>query len=191
MSAYSRSLDKIQTSYQFTDKEMARMDYTLKVFFYETSKLLFYFLFFLCIGKYSEFVVCLIALLPLRWISGGLHLKHYWSCFLFSFLFFSVIILALDGCVLPQEVQIILLTLCNIFLYLIGPVTSEKRKTMTLKRYQGMRYLSSGILFVYTILYFVLENVPHRSIVFWSIILQIIQLFCARLVRKGEIYEKV
>ena len=191
MNAYSRSMDKIQESYQFTDKEMACMDYTFKVFFYEASKFLLYFWFFFYIGKFSEFVVCLIALLPLRWISGGLHLKHYWSCFLFSFLFFSVIILALDGCVLPQAVEIILLILCNVFLYLIGPVTSEKRKTMTQKRYQCIRYMSSGILLIYTILYFVLENVPHRSIVFWSIILQIIQLFCARLVRKGEIYEKV
>ena len=39
-------------------------------------------------------------------------------------------------------------------------------------------------------LYFALQNVPHRSVVFWSIILQIIQLICAKLTRKGEIYEK-
>lgn len=191
MSVYNSALDKIQTSYQFTNNEMARMDYTLKVFFYETSKLLFFILFYLFVGKFPEYVACLIALLPLRWLSGGLHMKHYWSCFLFSFFLFSFIIFVLDGCVLPQNVQIFLLILCNLLLYWIGPVTSEKRKTMTRRRYLGMRYLSSGILLLYTILYFVLENVPHRTIVFWSIILQIIQLFCAKLVRKGEIYEKV
>ena len=191
MNAYSRSLERIQDSYQFTDKEMARMDYTLKVFSYELSKLLFFFLFFLFTGKFTEFLVCLIALLPLRWIAGGLHLKHNWSCFLFSFLFFSLIIFGLNGCVLPKLTQIILLVLSNCFLYIIGPVTSEKRNVMTQKRYHCMRYLSTGILLIYTILYFVLENVPHRSIVFWSIILQILQLICARLVRKGEIYEKV
>ena len=85
MSVYDKSLEQIQSSYQFTDLEMAKMDYTLKVFAYELSKLVFFFVFFAVIGKFSEFAVCLIALLPFRWISGGIHLKHYWSCFIFSF----------------------------------------------------------------------------------------------------------
>lgn len=53
-----------------------------------------------------------------------------------------------------------------------------------------MRITSSVILLIYTVAYLVMENVPHRNIIFWSIILQIIQLFCAKLARKGEIYEK-
>ena len=90
MSVYDKSLEQIQSSYQFTDLEMAKMDYTLKVFAYELSKLVFFFVFFAVIGKFSEFAVCLVALLPFRWISGGIHLKHYWSCFIFSFCFFAV-----------------------------------------------------------------------------------------------------
>ena len=170
MSVYDKSLEQIQSSYQFTDLEMAKMDYTLKVFAYELSKLVFFFVFFAVIGKFSEFAVCLVALLPFRWISGGIHLKHYWSCFIFSFCFFAVI--------------------SNLLLFFIGPVPSAKRKVMTKKQYTNKRFLSSLILLVYTILYFALQNVPHRSVVFWSIILQIIQLICAKLTRKGEIYEK-
>ncbi len=191
MRPYQNSLNKIQSSCQFTDKEMARMDYTLKVFFYEFSKLLFFFIFFGSFGKLTELIICLLTLLPLRWISGGLHFKYYWSCFGFSFIFFSVLIFVLEQCVLLQPIQNISLLACNILLFFVGPVTSEKRKTMPLKQYQRMRFISSGILLLYSFLYFALENVPHRSLVFWSIILQIIQLFCARLVRKGEIYEKV
>lgn len=190
MSVYSRSLDKIQVSCQFTDTEIARMDYTLKVVFYELSKLLFFTLFYFSLGKFGEYVVCLLALLPLRWLSGGLHLKSFWTCFLFSFCFFDLIILGLADHSLPVYWELILLILGNICLYGIGPVTSAKRKTMKKKQYDCMRILSSFILLLYTILYFVLENVPHRSIIFWSIILQIIQLFCARMARKGEIYEK-
>ena len=69
MSVYDKSLEQIQNSYQFTDLEMAKMDYTLKVFAYELSKLVFFFVFFAIIGKFSEFAVCLVALLPFRWIS--------------------------------------------------------------------------------------------------------------------------
>ena len=46
MSVYDKSLEQIQSSYQFTDLEMAKMDYTLKVFAYELSKLVFFFVFF-------------------------------------------------------------------------------------------------------------------------------------------------
>lgn len=45
MSVYDKSLEQIQSSYQFTDLEMAKMDYTLKVFAYELSKLVFFFVF--------------------------------------------------------------------------------------------------------------------------------------------------
>ena len=43
MSVYDKSLEQIQGSYNFTDLEMAKMDYTLKVFAYEFSKLIFFF----------------------------------------------------------------------------------------------------------------------------------------------------
>ena len=91
---------------------------------------------------------------------------------------------------LPLYAQISLFILSNLLLFFIGPVPSAKRKVMTKKQYTNKRFLSSLILLVYTILYFALQNVPHRSVVFWSIILQIIQLICAKLTRKGEIYEK-
>lgn len=186
MSVYDKSLEQIQSSYQFTDLEMAKMDYTLKVFAYELSKLVFFFVFFAVIGKFSEFAVCLIALLPFRWISGGIHLKHYWSCFIFSFCFFAVILFMGEMFTLPLYAQISLFVLSNLLLFFIGPVPSAKRKVMTKKQYTNKRFLSSLILLVYTILYFALQNVPHRSVVFWSIILQIIQLICAKLTRKGD-----
>ena len=190
MSVYDKSLEQIQSSYQFTDLEMAKMDYTLKVFAYELSKLVFFFVFFAVIGKFSEFAVCLVALLPFRWISGGIHLKHYWSCFFFRFFFFCVFLFMGEMFTLPLYAQISLFVLSNLLLFFIGPVPSAKRKVMTKKQYTNKRFLSSLILLVYTILYFALQNVPHRSVVFWSIILQIIQLICAKLTRKGEIYEK-
>lgn len=191
MSVYDKSLEQIQTSYNFSDLDMAKMDYTLKVFAYELSKLAFFFAFFAFIGKFSEFLVCLIALLPFRWISGGIHLKHYWSCFLFSFGFFALILALGENFIFPVSVQIISIILCNILLFLIGPVPSAKRKLMTKNHYMKMRILSSAILLIYTILYFALQNVPHHSVIYWSIILQIIQLICARLTRKGGLYEKV
>ncbi len=190
MSAYEKTLTKIQSTYQFSDGEISRMDYTIRVFFYEASKILIFIGFFSFFNKLDEYVVCLLSLLPFRWLSGGLHLKNYWSCLLFSFLFFAAITNLLIYVNLAKNFQFLILLVCNIAMYWIGPVTSNKRRPTTRQRYNFMRRLSSVLLLTYTILYFTLENIPHRNIVFWSIVLQVIQLFCAKLVRKGDIYEK-
>ena len=82
MSVYDKSLEQIQSSYQFTDLEMAKMDYTLKVFAYELSKLVFFFVFFAVIGKFSEFAVCLVALLDFRRYSSETLLELFYFQFL-------------------------------------------------------------------------------------------------------------
>ena len=83
MSVYDKSLEQIQSSYQFTDLEMAKMDYTLKVFAYELSKLVFFFVFFAVIGKFSEFAVCFIAVsLDFRRYSSETLLELFYFQFL-------------------------------------------------------------------------------------------------------------
>lgn len=190
MSAYTKTLDKIQTTYHFTDTEISRMDYTIRVFFYEASKIFVFIAIFTLLGKLEEYVICLVALLPFRWISGGLHFKNYWSCFLFSFLFFTIITNLLIQVNVPENFQFLIFLICNVAMYRIGPVTSKYKTPMTMQRYNFLRKLASVILILYTIFTLSLENVPHRNIIFWSVVLQVIQLFCAKLVRKGDIYEK-
>ena len=82
MSVYDKSLEQIQSSYQFTDLEMAKMDYTLKVFAYELSKLVFFFVFFAVIGKFSEFAVCLAVSLDFRRYSSETLLELFYFQFL-------------------------------------------------------------------------------------------------------------
>ena len=83
MSVYDKSLEQIQSSYQFTDLEMAKMDYTLKVFAYELSKLVFFFRIFRChrkIFRICSLLDCFVAVsLDFRRYSSEALL----SCFIF------------------------------------------------------------------------------------------------------------
>lgn len=190
MSTYDKMMNRLQYTYQFSNSEIAQMDYTLKVVFYELSKFLFFSLFFLYVHKFQEFLVCIIVMLPFRWIAGGLHLKHFWSCFLFSFFFLGTTIFLFNPIEVSWEFQIISLMIGNIVFFVTGPVTSPKRKPMKKERYIRLRILSSLILFIFTIIFLTVKNIPCKNICYWVIILQIIQLFCAKLARKGDIYEK-
>ena len=85
MSVYDKSLEQIQSSYQFTDLEMAKMDYTLKVFAYELSKLVFFFVFFII----CSLLGCFIAVsLDFRRYSSETLLELFYFQFLFFCCYF-------------------------------------------------------------------------------------------------------
>ena len=47
------------------------------------------------------------------------------------------------------------------------------------------------LLLIYSSILILFETLPYRNVIYWVIVLQIFQLLCARIARKGEIYEEV
>lgn len=179
----------IQNTYHFTDLEMKRLNYTLTVFFYEISKFIILAIVFSAAGLFQEYLVSILVLMPIRIFSGGIHFNHYTSCFLFTSAFFTAPIL-LQSVSVTEPVRLGILVLCLLTTFLIGPVTSQKRPPITYKRYTMFRLISSGLLLIYIFLLEVFRVLPYENICFWVIILQTIQLICARAARKGDIHEK-
>lgn len=180
---------RIQNTYHFTDLEMRRLDFTLTVFFYEISKFIILAILFSAVGLFQEYAISILVLMPIRIFSGGIHFNHYISCFLFTSVFFTVPVLLRS--VSPDgPVRLGCMAICLLVTYLIGPVTSQKRPPITYKRYTLFRLISTGLLLVDLFLSEVFRVLPYENICFWVIVLQTIQLICARLARKGDIYEK-
>lgn len=181
---------KIQNVYGFTDQEIRRMQYTLSVIGYEGSKLIVFGLLFGILGLFMEYLVTLAVLLPIRIFAGGLHFNHYSSCFLFT-AFFLVCPLALRHIMPPDGIQIALLAACMLTTLAIGPIPSIKRPPFSYRRYTQFRLIAGGVIAIYLFIFAVIREFPGKNICFWVILLQTIQLICAKLVRKGDtIYEK-
>lgn len=181
---------RIQNTYHFTDLEMRRLDFTLTMFFYEISKFIILAILFSAVGLFQEYAMSILVLMPIRIFSGGIHFNHYISCFLFTSVFFTVPILLRS--VSPDEpVRLSLMAICLLATFLIGPVTSPKRPPITYKRYSSFRLISTGLLLIYLFLSEVFRVLPYENICFWVVILQTIQLICARVARKGDIHEKI
>lgn len=189
MAAQSALYKKIQSTYEFTDYEMKRLDYTLSVFKCEGSKLFILAAAFAVWGHFPEYIIVILTLLPVRRYSGGIHFNHYGSCFLFTALFFVLPVL-LDGVVLSYPVQLAVLLFNVTATYLVGPVTSRKRPPLEYKKYRKFRYMSTTFVFAWFILFAFVRVFPYGNLCFWVLTLQTIQLICARIARKGEIYEK-
>lgn len=180
---------KIQTTYHFTDVEMQKLSYTFYVFVYEISKFLILGIAFSLLGLWHEYVISLLALMPVRVFSGGIHFNHYYSCFLFTASFFVVAVL-MNAVSLPYPAQPAVMLLCAGVTYFIGPVTSKKRPPIQFGRYQAFRLVSTGLLLLWFLWFVFVRKFPYQNICFWILFLQTIQLICAKLARKGDIYEK-
>ena len=88
-------LTDIKNKYGYSSYDIAMVKYVLTSIFYEFSKLIIFGIFFGFLGYFKSFLVSLILLLFLRINIGGIHCKHYITCFLLTFvvLFSSIILL--------------------------------------------------------------------------------------------------
>lgn len=169
----------------FTSYELELIRYLLLCIIYDVSKFLILLIFFSIfhLGKY--FCMEILFLTSLRNFFGGLHFKHYTSCFIFSFLFSSVGVLLSHLIVLNDIYQIILLTVIILISSAIKPITSATRPPLSAKQEKINHCCGMIVLFVYLILFLTIQNFPYRNICIWTIILQTIQLIVANLM-KGE-----
>lgn len=189
MATQSALYQKIQTTYDFTDFEMQKINYTISVFKCEFSKIIILGAAFAFLGIFREFMVLMLMLIPVRRYSGGVHFRHYSSCFIFTALFFALPVL-LRHIVLSYPLQLAILGISIAVTYIVGPVTAPNRPPLEYKMYQKFRLISTGLVLAWSIIIAFAGVFPYQNICFWMITLQTIQLICAKPARKGDIYEK-
>lgn len=148
-------------------------------------------IFFAFTGLFREFLFACMISIPLRIYSGGLHFKHYLSCFSFSFGYFILLIYGVSMISLPVYLSTILMILCSIINFCLSPIQSASRPPLPASELQRVKQ-KSFILSIYCILIILLfYQTPLASVGYWTILLHSIQLIIANLLKKGgERYEK-
>ena len=76
-----------------TEKDTLKIQYTLEVVLGDLSKFIIIFLIFLMLKEIPLFLLSFIILNSTRPLLGGLHCKTYYSCLMFSTLYFLIIFL--------------------------------------------------------------------------------------------------
>lgn len=180
---------QIQEEYQYTDFQMRQIKYIIFSLFSELSKLFLLYLFFSHISKTLELTVSIFAMLSVRIFTGGIHLKHYFSCLLLSWgiLFMSI-------CILPNFIYLdtlsmmLIMILCIMAIYFIGPIPSSHRPALSdmQKKRDSIKAATSILIYIY--LTFVFQKNDYLYTGFWSILLQTLQLGFSKinLLKKGR-----
>lgn len=180
----------LQVELKFNSLEADKVIYGLQGLLSESSKLLIIFAISLSLGYADQVLIATIVLLSIRCNSGGLHFSHYISCFLFTSAFYITTIILSAYPVPNTFLALGLLVSLGVFT-LIGPITSTMRPRLTPAEVDKYSHRVTFLLLFYSALLILLEALPYRNVIYWVIVLQIFQLLCAKIARKGESYEKI
>lgn len=180
----------LQTQLNFTSYEAERILYGIQGITTELSKLFIIFFISFPLGYADEILIATIVLLSIRCNCGGLHFSHYISCLMFTSIFYSSVIL-LSTYPLTDSVLALGLLMCLGLFIFIGPITSPMRPRLTPPEVLKYSHRVTLLLLIYSVVLILLESLPYRNLIYWVIVLQIFQLLCAKIARKGECYETI
>ena len=170
---------ELKTKYHYTDYQIAMLKYVLLTLLSEGSKLILLFLVALYTGYTTDFIIVTVTLLPLRITSGGLHFKHYWSCFLMSFIFITTCVLLPQICYPNKWIAEFFMLICLLLHYFIGPVASCYREEAPKHIIQKCK-LESFVVIFFLMLLINITGMNHSvACCFWTVILQSVQLVIA------------
>ncbi len=151
----------------------------------EGSKIIIFSIISLKLNIFPEFLVALFMLMLLRTNGGGIHCKHYASCFILSFaMLFGCIFLA-NLISLPILYMRIITLFCIPVGYFSVPITSTNRPAASNSLIRKCKRNTLLILSAFFILICISPNNLYYRIGFWTIIMHIIQLLVALILMKG------
>ncbi len=173
----------------YTNYEIAKIKFIVFTILSEISKLMLIGLFFFYSKKLTVFIMAAFVLCLLRISTGGLHFKHYLSCFLASFSIFFIGVSELNGIQFTKFVQLITLLLCIIINYYCAPVVSSFRPIPDGIKIQRAKKQSITIITAFSIILYIFPQNQYVNVGFWMIILQTIQLFAAKILKRRKTNE--
>lgn len=179
--------DFFEKNYGFSDYQIAQLAHLTKTILSEISKLFIMCFFFL--NELDIYAVSIIILLFMRTSTGGLHCKTYFTCLVSSSLYMLLCIKVFPLFPTPLYLQLFLLICCMIINYKLGPVTSDTHFPLTEQRIKKGRLRAAFIIFIFSVILYVIPECKYIPACFWIIIVHSLQLIYAKIRRKEKKHE--
>ncbi len=184
----------LQKEYGYSNYDIARIKYVLVSITSEFSKFIILGIFFGMTDHFISFLLSTLLLLFLRTNVGGLHCKHYSTCFLLTFAISYLSITFLPSvCTISYFFVTLFSISCMLVNYYIGPIASPFRplpESAVLKRCRNMGCI---VIVIYIFFASIFQNsvimIPYIQAGFWTIILHTFQLVVAKFLKIGGEYE--
>lgn len=159
-----------------SDKE--KIIYALKAILGESIKIIILILVFSIIHRFKFFVFSMSILLSIRTFAGGVHLKTFNECLLFSMVVF--IITSLISPMIPKtynEIYYVIAILDTLSVYFKSPCPSKKRPIKNFNRILSLKIISVIFTIIwFEVLFFYIDDVSLFNCGLATITIQSLQL---------------
>lgn len=183
---------KVQSEFEYTDYQMKLIRYALTSILYDLSKTLIYLVYFIWTERLLEYFCALVPMILLRTKTGGLHMRTYWSCFFFTFVYLEATITVLPALIPMHELLVYpILIACAIITYNIGPITLKKKPMPGESLSKKLKIQSFQVVGLVGVVYFIFQGSPVLIVSFWVVVLHTIQLTITKLIKEVKTHEKV
>lgn len=167
---------KIQALFSFSDYQIAQLKYLFFTLLSESTK--FIILGFIFKNNFISFLYSIMLFSVLRLTTGGLHCASYIGCFITTFFFLFISIYMLPLIKIPVFVTTLLLCICALINFTIGPISSKKHLPLNSTTKKRLSYQSVFIICLHLILQLCIKS-NLLIIGGWLIILHTSQLIIA------------
>lgn len=174
----------LKKEYHYTDYEIKLIRYSIITILSEISKFILIGLFFYFFSNLFYYLWSSILLIILRRYSGGYHCKTYLSCFIMSFAYMYLCIMALPSLPISKLSQLLLLIFAFFIDYKIAPIPSVYHAKLDSRQIFRYRIYVFLILIFYFFLVLALPESKFLSVGFWVIIIHTLQLLIEFLKRR-------
>lgn len=182
-------MNKIRTSYDFSEYELKVIRYVITALAYDLSKLVLLTLLFSYTGRLAHFICALIPFFLLRTKNGGIHTKSYFSCLLLTFAVFipAVLLLPILAPLTPM-LRLGLLIPCAIAELYLGPSLSHREVKLDADGMQRNRLASFQVVLIVAVLLFLFPQSPCLLAAFWMTVLHTIQLAITKIYKEVKVH---
>ena len=176
-------LVKLNINNSFTQTELLEIRYSILAIGGDLSKFIIMGFIFLKLGNFIPFLFAMITTIPLRIIIGGFHLKTYWDCLFFSFIYFELLILSSEF--MTYQYILYALPLASLMILILAPlIPSSSDRTLNIPKFVT-KALALILILIFSIL-FIIKKDPIYYIGPLSIIFQSTQLLLIKGVENNE-----
>ncbi len=159
----------------FSKYELAVLHYMKRTIVLTLIKFAVLWVLFWMLGLGQEYLVSVGVLTSTRSFLGGLHFNGFWSCLIFSTMFFAVVLTLQYLVPLTPQLQILILLICLAVSRRVGPVISANRPKYSSLQKRRFLYIGLFVILAYCIILAFCET-RFSDIIAYTVACQTIQL---------------
>lgn len=169
-----------KNEFNLSELDSIKLRYSLELITSDLSKCIILLGLFSILGKTTDYVYSLLALLMIRSFTGGLHFKKYIGCIIFTGFFFCISILLKTHISLNFTILSTLFIFSSFTIFLFAPLCDKSRPNYSNQKRNRFKSISIIILSFHFISYFFASKNPYLINSVWVMSLQCFQILIAK-----------